>query len=193
MVDTVSYEDVRMAVDSVAQLASNILVAMNAPLLGRGMTLNLDYDRANMLPPDYETDIETVWANPNNFAEGDDFSLETIERNRNKYYQQQGSNQVVGQVDTILSKTVNVLSYHMNTGQENLIVTPSISMLTRKLPSDNLSSLVIDQAGGAQFELPRLSFCDQARQMQSCSNDTPITVNVSDACSSCIDDLFDLI
>lgn len=179
MVDTVSFEDAQMAVESIAQLASNVLVSMNAPLLGRGQVLNLDYERANMLPPDYETDIETVWSNPNFFAEGDDFSMETIEKNRNKYYQQLGSNGISEQVESSLSKAVNVLSYHMNTGQSHSVVTSSISMTTQKVTSENLSSLVINQQGGAEFSLPSISFCNETKESQSCSNSTPITVNVS--------------
>lgn len=178
MVQTVSYEDVQTAVNSIAALASNVLVAMNAPLLGRGDVINLDYDRANTLPPDYETDLESPWSNPNLFADGDDFSVTTLERNRNMYYQQQGSNQLITQVETALSKTVNALSYHMNTGQTNTIDTPAISMVTKKLEMDNLSSLVINAASGAQIRLPALSYCNITTQIRSCADGTPITINV---------------
>ena len=63
--------------------------------------------RANTPPIDDDADLEFVWANPcesflhslhffdqygwnvDIFADGNDFSSETIERNRNAYYQQQ--------------------------------------------------------------------------------------------------------
>jgi hypothetical protein len=178
MVQTVSYEDAITAVNSIAQLASNILVAVNTPLLGRGNVINLDYDRANMLPPDYETDIETVWSNPNYFAEGGDFSWQTIQKNRNLYYQQQDSNQIVGQVDDSLLKAVNILSYHMNVGQTNVINTASISMITAKMTINDLNARVITQAGGVQITIPTLPFCSLLYQNESCTNDTPITMNV---------------
>ncbi|CAF3507643.1 unnamed protein product [Rotaria sordida] len=177
MVDTISYEDVQMAVESIVQLASNILVAVNTPLMERGTVLNLDYDRSNMLPPDYETDIESVWSNPNLFADGDDFSWETIQKNRNLYYQQQDSNGVVEQIDGILSKAINVLSYHINVGQTNVINTDSISMKTEKQRLDKLNSLTISQAAGTQINLPALSYCSLLLQNESCSNSTPITIN----------------
>ncbi|CAF4044663.1 unnamed protein product, partial [Rotaria sp. Silwood2] len=177
MVDTVSYEDVQMAVSSIAQVASNILVAVNTPLMGRGIALNLDYDRANMLPPDYETDIETVWSNPNLFADGDDFSWETLQKNRNLYYQQQDSNQIVEQMKDVLSKAISVLTYHMNVGQTNVLSSDSISMKTEKRRMDKLNSLTISQAAGAQINLPALSYCSFLFKDKSCSNSTAITVN----------------
>ncbi len=179
MVDSVSYEDVQSAVSSIAQLASNILVAVNTPLLNRGIALGLDYDRANMLPPDYDADIELVWSNPNYFADGNDFSWETIQKNRNLYYQQQSSNQIITQMEDVLSKAVNILSYHLNVGQTNTISTNSISMLTKKIDLNNLNSLTISQEDGAQITLPALSYCSLLFSGQSCSNNTPITLNVN--------------
>ncbi len=178
MVDSVSYEDVQTAVSSIAQLASNILVAANTPLLNRGTVVNLDYTRANMLPADYETDIETVWSNPNLFADGDDFSWETIQKNRNMYYQQQQSNQVVGQIDDTMSKAVNILSYHMNVGQTNVISTDSISMITAKQTLCVLNSSTISPASGTRIVLPALSYCSLLFSNTTCSNNTSITTNV---------------
>ena len=178
MVTTVSFEDVQMAVRSIAQAASNILVAVNGPLLARGQVLRLDYDRANMLPPDYESDIETVWSNPNAFADGDDFSWDTIEKNRNKYYQQQGSNRIAQQVEDTLANTVSALSYHMNIGQRNVIDTPSIAMVTEKIVFNELNSLVLTQPGGSQITLPALPYCSLASQISGCSDVTPVTINV---------------
>jgi hypothetical protein len=179
MVDSVSYEDAQAAVSSIVQLASNILVAVNTPLLNRGVVLGLDYDRANMLPPDYDADIESVWSNPNLFADGDDFSWATIQKNRNLYYQQQSSNQIIGQMEDVLSEAVNILSYHLNVGQTNTISSSSVSMLTQKIDLNNLNSLTISQDGGAQITLPALSYCSLLFSNQSCSNNTPITINVN--------------
>lgn len=178
MVDTISYEDAQMAVKSIAQLASNLLVASNTPLLDRGIVLNLDYERANTVPADYETDIETVWSNPNLFADGDDFSWETIQKNRNLYYQQQDSNEVVDNTIDILSKSVNILNYHLNIGQTNIIVSDSVSMITEKRTINDLNSLPIRQAAGAQINLPEISYCSALYKKTSCSNDTSVTINV---------------
>lgn len=178
MADTVSYETVQQAATSIVELASNVLVAVNTPLLDRGTVIGLDYDRANTLPPDYDGDIESVWSNPNMFADGDDFSWETIQKNRNMYYQQQSSSGIVDQIEDILSKAVNVLSYHLNVGQKNTISTDSISMITEKLALDNLNSLTINASAGAKITLPPLDYCILFSN-ETCSNSTPITVNVS--------------
>lgn len=37
--------------------------AINGPLQERGAALNLDYNRANTFPADYDTDLESDWAN----------------------------------------------------------------------------------------------------------------------------------
>ena len=178
IVETISYEDARIAANSIAQLASNVLVAINTPLMERGTVLNLDHDRANALPADYEADIESVWSNPNLFADGDDFSQETIQKNRNAYYQQQSSNQIVQRVDDALSKAVNILGRYLNVGQTNVLTTNSISMITQKNRIDDLNSLTISQAADSQFVLPALPYCSLLFPNESCSNSTPITVNV---------------
>ncbi|CAF3366379.1 unnamed protein product [Rotaria sp. Silwood1] len=130
-----------------------------------------------MLPPDYETDIETVWSNPNLFADGDDFSWETIQKNRNLYYQQQGSNDIVGQVEDVLSKAVSTLTYHMNVGQTNVISSNSILMKTEKRRIDKLDSFTIPPAAGTRINLPTLSYCSLLFQNEFCSNSTAITIN----------------
>lgn len=179
MAKEVTYEDVKLAVASITQVASNVIVAVNSPLLGRSQVLNLDYERANTLPVDYEADLENYWSNVNNFADGGDFSQATLEKNRNAYYQQQGSNNAIQQVDEILSKTVNVLNYHLNTGQTHVVEAPSVSMVTKKVSSSDLSSLVINQTGGAQIKMPQKSICNLTNSIDNCDNSTPITVNVS--------------
>jgi hypothetical protein len=36
---------------------------VNGPLQDRGSILDLDFDRANTVPIDYDTDLESEWAN----------------------------------------------------------------------------------------------------------------------------------
>ena len=40
--------------------------AVNAPLQDRTIVLDLDTNRANAFPADYDTDIESLWSNPSN-------------------------------------------------------------------------------------------------------------------------------
>ncbi len=73
----------------------------------RGSILDLDFNRANAFPDDYDTDLELEWGKEckfsffikiilfihiiylDLFANGDDFSWETIQKGRNNYYQKQ--------------------------------------------------------------------------------------------------------
>ncbi|CAF1557461.1 unnamed protein product, partial [Adineta steineri] len=58
-----SYEDVQTAANQIAQCTSNVLTAINGPLQGRTLILDLDSSRANTIPQDYDTDLESGWSN----------------------------------------------------------------------------------------------------------------------------------
>ena len=49
-------------------LSTLSLQAANGPLQQRGVTLDLDTSRANHLPDDYDTDLESPWSNPSRFT-----------------------------------------------------------------------------------------------------------------------------
>ncbi|CAF4104041.1 unnamed protein product, partial [Adineta steineri] len=115
MFEKISYEDAQSASNQLFQCASNLLnvkyiklvfsllyqtleAAVNGPLQGRTDVLDLDYSRANAISTDYDTDLESQWSNLNLFSDGNDFSTETIEKNRNLYYQKQLANQINSQV-----------------------------------------------------------------------------------------------
>ena len=40
-----------------------VFKAINGPLQDRGNVLDLDYNRANTFPADYDTDLESEWVN----------------------------------------------------------------------------------------------------------------------------------
>ncbi|CAF0957173.1 unnamed protein product, partial [Didymodactylos carnosus] len=167
MVQTISAEDALIACNGVSVCTSNTITVI----------LDLDYERANMLPLDYETDLETVWSNPNLFAEGDDFSWETIQKNRNIYYQQQTSVAVSSQADNSLSMITNVLSYHINIGQNTVINASAISISLQKTKSSELTNITISQSDEARVTLPSINFCQTMTQVQNCTDNTPITLN----------------
>ena len=57
-------EDVKSAAKEITACLSNILTAVNGPLQQRTTVLDLDFSRANSLPEDYDTDLESAWSNP---------------------------------------------------------------------------------------------------------------------------------
>ncbi|CAF1672869.1 unnamed protein product, partial [Adineta ricciae] len=99
----ISLEDVQIASTDLLQCATNLMSAVNGPLQQRTTVLNVDSSRASSLPEDYDTDLELDWANPNLFADGDDFSWETIQKNRNIYYQKQLANQINVQMTKLIT------------------------------------------------------------------------------------------
>ncbi len=91
----ITYEDLQEAASSISECVSNVLTvsvwcifflnlnksyensnsieAVNAPLQQRSYALDLDVTRANDLPNDYDTDLESIWSNPSN-----EFSLSCV-------------------------------------------------------------------------------------------------------------------
>ncbi|CAF1443700.1 unnamed protein product, partial [Adineta ricciae] len=99
----IPFEDVQTTSTDLLRCATNLLSAVNGPLQQRTTVLNVDSSRASSLPEDYDTDLELDWANPNLFADGDDFSWETIQKNRNIYYQKQLANQINVQMTKLIT------------------------------------------------------------------------------------------
>ena len=62
------------------------------------------------------------------FADGNDFSWETIEKNRNIYYQKQLANEILNQMNELISFLTLSLNIHLNIGQNILIDTSQVFM-----------------------------------------------------------------
>ena len=88
------------------------------------------------------------------FADGNDFSSETIDKNRNIYYQQQTANVIEEQVRETISLINYALNLHMNIGQNLTIVSPSVSMVLETLSSNSLSNKLISQVENTQIQMP---------------------------------------
>ena len=43
-----------------------MLQGVHSPLQGRSSILDLDFARANQMPADYESDLDSIWSNPSN-------------------------------------------------------------------------------------------------------------------------------
>ena len=143
---------------------------VNGPVQERFVTLDLDKTRANQLPDDYDTDVQLAWANPSEsvtlqmdchfsfcpdlFADGDDFSWETIQRGRNQYYQRQLANQIEITTARTLSLLTNALKIHLNVGQNMTINTSSIFMSLESLTIPALSRKTVHQPESGRIQLP---------------------------------------
>ena len=130
--------------------------AVNAPLQERTRVLTDDFSRASQMPLDYETDLELEWSNPSKrslsslarrerstfqldlFADGDDFSGATLDRNRNLFYQRRLANEVLTHMDDTISLLTSGLNRHLNLGQHFLVNTSSVFMLFERLSLESL-------------------------------------------------------
>ncbi|CAF4156054.1 unnamed protein product, partial [Adineta steineri] len=152
--EKISYEDAQSASNQLFQCASNILNAVNGPLQGRTEVLDLDNSRANVISTDYDTDLESAWSNLNLFSDGNDFSTETIEKNRNIYYQKQLANQINSQVTEMISLLTSSLNIHLNIGQSSLMNTSQSFISLETISIESLKDRLVKQVENAQFNIP---------------------------------------
>ncbi|CAF4198666.1 unnamed protein product, partial [Adineta steineri] len=150
----IPYEDVQLSATQLIQCAANVLTAVNGPLQQRTTILDLDYSRATTFPADYDTDLESAWSNPNLFADGNDFSWETIERNRNIYYQKQLANQIINQMNEIIALLSSSLNIHLNIGQQSIIDTSQVFMSLESKSIESLSNKLSQPMINVQIQLP---------------------------------------
>ncbi|CAF1470524.1 unnamed protein product [Adineta ricciae] len=151
---TISYEDARNAAKQIAQCSSNVLTAINSPLQERTTVLDLDYHRANGFSDDYDTGLESEWSNPNRFPDRNDFSWQTIQKNRNLYYQKQTAEQIRYQTDETASLLTLALNNHLNIGQNITMNTSSIFMSIETFPIESLANKRLEPIRNVQITLP---------------------------------------
>ncbi|CAF4232511.1 unnamed protein product, partial [Adineta steineri] len=109
---------------------------------------------ANVISTDYDTDLESAWSNLNLFSDGNDFSTETIEKNRNIYYQKQLANQINSQVTQIISLLTSSLNIHLNIGQSSLMNTSQSFVSLETISIQSLKDRLVKQVENAQFSIP---------------------------------------
>lgn len=95
------------------------------------------------------------------FAEGDDFSAETIERNRNLYYQKELARQVSDQLNTATSLLTSMLNLHLNAGQNFTVNTAEVAM---SLQTVSLQSLTNQSVSSRSITLPTSAVAKAASQ-----------------------------
>lgn len=131
------------------------------------MVLDLDLSRSNTLPEDYDTDLESLWANPSRishlisslinifckdlFVNENDFSSESIAKGRNFYYQKQIADYIDNQRRKTVSLLTSSLNIHLNLNQHSTINTSSVFMSLETISTEFLPNKTI---GNIQIQLP---------------------------------------
>jgi hypothetical protein len=80
--------------------------------------------------------------------------LETIQKNRNLYYQQQTANQIITQSTETISLLTATLNIHLNIGQNVAMNTSSVLMSLETTFMESLSNKFIHQIENTQIHLP---------------------------------------
>ncbi|CAF4361876.1 unnamed protein product, partial [Adineta steineri] len=88
------------------------------------------------------------------FSDGNDFSTETIEKNRNLYYQKQLANQINSQVTEIISLLTASLNIHLNIGQKYRMNTSQSFVSLETISIQSLKDRLVKQVENAQFSIP---------------------------------------
>jgi len=88
------------------------------------------------------------------FADGNDFSWETIQKNRNIYYQKQLANEIINQMNEVVSLLSSSLNIHLNIGQDIIMNTSQVFMSLETQSFESLSNKLVKQVGNGQIEFP---------------------------------------
>ncbi len=88
------------------------------------------------------------------FASGNDFSWETIQKNRNIYYQKQLANEIINQMNEVVSLLSSSININLNIGQNSKINTSQVFMSLERQSLESLSNKLVRQVGNAQIQLP---------------------------------------
>ena len=88
------------------------------------------------------------------FADGNDFSAETIENNRNRYYQQKTAKSISVQTTETIAALTSALNIHLNIKQNFTLNSSSIFVLLKTVSFDSLSNDTIEPLQDAKIHLP---------------------------------------
>ncbi|CAF3773928.1 unnamed protein product [Rotaria sp. Silwood1] len=149
----ISIELLGMAVNPIFNIISNIIIGINSVLLDCSKVLQQDFIDTNRFSDDYDTDLEYVWSNPYIFANGNDFSKETIQSNRNLYYQEETALLIESKTQHILKTLINLISQHLNIGQKFQLDIESIGVTIEKTTVNDIIHKTIKQSNGAEIHL----------------------------------------
>ena len=98
------------------------------------------------------------------FADGDDFSWQTIQRGRNQFYQRQLANQIQTKTSATFDLLTSALKIHLNVGQNVTMNTSSLFMSVETVTVEALSTRTVYQSGGARIQMPRTLRLDPNNQ-----------------------------
>ena len=88
------------------------------------------------------------------FANGDDFSWDTIQSGRNQYYQRQLAHQIQSKTTATLGLLTKALNVHLNMGQNMTMNTSSVFMSLETVSIRSLGNRVLHQSGDARIQIP---------------------------------------
>ncbi len=88
------------------------------------------------------------------FADGNDFSRETISKGRNNYYQKKLANQILIQTTSMISLLTSILNIHLNIGQNLTINTSNVFMSLETITMNSLLNKKIQQVENALIHVP---------------------------------------
>jgi len=162
----ISFEDLQFITQQLSQCSTNLLTAVNGPLQERMIVLKSDFNSANRLPDDYDTDLESPWSNPHLFTNGNDYSPSTIEKGRNSFYQNEIK--IENEMKELQMELNEGLNIHLNVNQTFLINSSSMVVSIVKLSVDSfLNKTLSDQ---------RLSFPSQLNLSSNQSQSLRFTI-----------------
>ncbi|CAF1615089.1 unnamed protein product [Adineta ricciae] len=152
----ISSEQTQTITSYLVQCATNLVTGVNGALQARMNVLDVDFTRATQFPVDYDTNMESEWSNLNLFANGNDFSWSTIEKNRDLYYQQQLANEIRMKTNAMMLMISSSLDVQLNVKQTFVVNTSEVFMSQEKTSLASLFHKEINQSENSHIRFPSI-------------------------------------
>jgi exosome complex RNA-binding protein Rrp4 len=88
------------------------------------------------------------------FADGNDFSWETIQKGRIIYYQKKLADEITSKMLKMISLLTSTLNIHINVGQNYTMNTSEIFLSMETMTVNSLSNKLLKQVGNAHIHIP---------------------------------------
>ena len=88
------------------------------------------------------------------FVDGNDFSLENIERSRNNYYQRKTANEISSRTSRTLLLLTSSMNIHLNLGQNHSMNSSSLFLSFETTTIKSISNKSIQQMGETLIQIP---------------------------------------
>jgi polycystin 1L2 len=149
-----SAESLDLAAQNIAKALANMVASLNVALSGKKPPLTSDFTAANSYSQEFDTDVESFWTNPNNFAVGG--TPEQVEAAKNEQRSKYMSVDMIEKIEYVMGLLSKTMASHLTLDQDFTVKTPFLHQIIKKIKAQDLPNEI--ELEGATITLP--TYCD---------------------------------